>query len=82
MTDVRGPITIISGKKRRVTFIEVPNDINGMVDAAKVADLVLLLIDAHFGFEMVLHTALTQIFTNHCTGNIRVFEYSASARFP
>ncbi len=53
MTDVKGPITIISGKKRRVTFIEVPNDINGMVDAAKVADLVLLLIDAHFGFEMV-----------------------------
>jgi len=53
MTDIKGPITIISGKKRRVTFIEVPNDINGMVDVAKVADLVLLLIDAHFGFEMV-----------------------------
>lgn len=59
MTDVKGPITIISGKKRRVTFIEVPNDINGMVDAAKVADLVLLLIDAHFGFEMVRHIGTT-----------------------
>lgn len=62
MTDVKGPITIISGKKRRVTFIEVPNDINGMVDAAKVADLVLLLIDAHFGFEMVCHS----LFKRNC----------------
>lgn len=42
----------ISGKKRRITFIECNNDINCMVDLAKVADLVLLLIDASFGFEM------------------------------
>ena len=27
-------------------------DLNGMVDAAKYADLVLLLVDASFGFEM------------------------------
>uniref|UniRef100_A0A915CWA7 Bms1-type G domain-containing protein n=1 Tax=Ditylenchus dipsaci TaxID=166011 RepID=A0A915CWA7_9BILA len=52
MTDIKGPITIVTGKRRRVTFIEVPNDINAMIDAAKVADLILLLIDASFGFEM------------------------------
>eukprot|EP00467_Chlorarachnion_reptans_P021670 CAMPEP_0114511848 /NCGR_PEP_ID=MMETSP0109-20121206/14635_1 /TAXON_ID=29199 /ORGANISM="Chlorarachnion reptans, Strain CCCM449" /LENGTH=1201 /DNA_ID=CAMNT_0001691441 /DNA_START=230 /DNA_END=3835 /DNA_ORIENTATION=+ len=47
-----GPITIISGKKRRVTLFECPTEINAMCDVAKVADLVLLVIDAHFGFEM------------------------------
>ncbi len=43
----------IAGKKRRLTFIECNNDLNSMIDVAKVADLVLLLIDASFGFEMV-----------------------------
>ena len=41
-----------TGKKRRITFVECGNDINSMIDLAKVADLVLLLIDASFGFEM------------------------------
>nr|TKS01662.1 hypothetical protein D5086_0000170800 [Populus alba] len=50
--EVRGPITIVSGKKRRVQFVECPNDINGMIDAAKFADLALLLIDGSYGFEM------------------------------
>ncbi|XP_022792558.1 ribosome biogenesis protein BMS1 homolog [Stylophora pistillata] len=49
---VKGPITIVSGKKRRLTFIECNNDINSMIDVSKIADLVLLLIDASFGFEM------------------------------
>ncbi|XP_070708607.1 ribosome biogenesis protein BMS1 homolog [Pempheris klunzingeri] len=47
-----GPVTIVSGKKRRLTFMECNNDINTMIDLAKVADLVLMLIDASFGFEM------------------------------
>uniref|UniRef100_A0A673BQZ7 Bms1-type G domain-containing protein n=1 Tax=Sphaeramia orbicularis TaxID=375764 RepID=A0A673BQZ7_9TELE len=50
--DICGPVTIVSGKKRRLTFIECNNDINTMIDLAKVADLVLMLIDASFGFEM------------------------------
>ncbi len=33
--------------------MECPNDINGMIDAAKYADLALLLIDGSYGFEMV-----------------------------
>ena len=33
--------------------MDCPNDINGMIDCAKIADLALLLIDASHGFEMV-----------------------------
>ncbi|CAA2953760.1 ribosome biogenesis BMS1 homolog [Olea europaea subsp. europaea] len=49
---VRGPITIVSGKQRRLQFVECPNDINGMIDGAKFADLALLLFDGSYGFEM------------------------------
>ncbi|CAH1795459.1 unnamed protein product [Owenia fusiformis] len=52
LTTIKGPVTIVSGKKRRITIIECNNDINSMIDIAKVADLVLLLVDASFGFEM------------------------------
>jgi ribosome biogenesis protein BMS1 len=52
LTSIRGPVTIVSSKKRRLTIIECNNDINSMIDIAKVADLVLLLVDASFGFEM------------------------------
>ncbi|XP_074519969.1 ribosome biogenesis protein BMS1 homolog isoform X2 [Halichoeres trimaculatus] len=50
--EIQGPVTIVAGKKRRLTFMECNNDINTMIDLAKVADLVLMLIDASFGFEM------------------------------
>jgi len=52
LTNIQGPVTVVSGKKRRLTLIECPNDVNSMIDIAKVADLVLLLVDASFGFEM------------------------------
>ncbi|XP_043109930.1 ribosome biogenesis protein BMS1 homolog [Puntigrus tetrazona] len=52
LSDICGPVTIVSGKKRRLTLIECNNDINSMIDLAKIADLVLMLIDASFGFEM------------------------------
>ncbi|TKR88061.1 hypothetical protein L596_012359 [Steinernema carpocapsae] len=52
LTQINGPITIVTGKSRRVTFVEVKNDINDMIDIAKVADLVLLMVDASVGFEM------------------------------
>uniref|UniRef100_A0A2K6P402 Bms1-type G domain-containing protein n=1 Tax=Rhinopithecus roxellana TaxID=61622 RepID=A0A2K6P402_RHIRO len=50
-TEIRGPVTIVSGR-RYFTIIECGCDINMMIDLAKVADLVLMLIDASFGFEM------------------------------
>ncbi|KIL67991.1 hypothetical protein M378DRAFT_122310 [Amanita muscaria Koide BX008] len=52
LTDAKGPITVVTGKKRRLTFIECNNDINSMIDVGKIADLVLLMIDASFGYEM------------------------------
>jgi ribosome biogenesis protein BMS1 len=52
ISDIKGPITVVSGKRRRLTFIECSNDLNSMIDIAKIADLVLLLMDGNFGFEM------------------------------
>lgn len=52
MNKVLGTITIRSNKNQRLTFIECPNDINSMIDYAKIADLALLLIDGSLGFEM------------------------------
>jgi ribosome biogenesis protein BMS1 len=46
-------LVFVSGKQRRLQFVECANDINAMIDAAKFADLVLLLTDGSFGFEMV-----------------------------
>lgn len=50
--EIKGPVTVVSGKRRRLTFLEVKNDLNLMMDAAKIADLVLLLVDGNFGLEM------------------------------
>ncbi|KAH3663480.1 hypothetical protein WICMUC_005919 [Wickerhamomyces mucosus] len=52
LSEIKGPITVVSGKRRRLTFIEVSNDLNSMIDAAKIADLVLLMVDGNFGLEM------------------------------
>ena len=45
-------MTVVTGKKRRLTIIECPNDMNAMCDVAKVADLALLLVDGAYGFQM------------------------------
>ncbi|MCL7040694.1 hypothetical protein MKW94_022605 [Papaver nudicaule] len=53
LDDIQGPVvTVVLGELRRIQFVECPNNINGMIDAAKYADLVLLLVDAAFGYEM------------------------------
>ncbi|KAL3876947.1 hypothetical protein ACJMK2_034726 [Sinanodonta woodiana] len=52
LSKIQGPVTVVSGKSRRLTLMECNNDINAMIDVAKIADLVLLLVDASFGFEM------------------------------
>ncbi|KAI3913251.1 hypothetical protein MKW92_046680 [Papaver armeniacum] len=49
---IQGPITVLTGNRRRIQFVECPNNMNGMIDAAKYADAVILLIDANYGFEM------------------------------
>lgn len=76
ITAVKGPITVVSGKHRRLQFVECGGELTQMVrdvgccglprllvsphtlaappqiDAAKFADLVLLLVDGNYGFEM------------------------------
>lgn len=49
---ITGPVTLVAGRRKRLSFVEVGADLASMIDAAKVADLVLLVIDASFGFEM------------------------------
>jgi ribosome biogenesis protein BMS1 len=75
----QGPITVVSGKTRRITFVECGNDLNSMIDLGKVVDLVLLMIDGSFGFEMVSHY---QAFMLTLSGDIRILEYPAITRFP
>ena len=43
IAEAMGPVTVVTGKKRRLSLIECPNDLNAMCDLAKVADLVLLV---------------------------------------
>lgn len=52
ITDTTGPITVVVNSKKRFTFFECPLDLFSMTDTAKIADLVLLLIDGSYGFEM------------------------------
>lgn len=52
VNEVKGTVTIRSTKNQRITFIECPTDMQAMMDLAKIADLVLLVIDASIGFEM------------------------------
>ncbi|KAI9635244.1 uncharacterized protein MKK02DRAFT_25911 [Dioszegia hungarica] len=52
-----GPITVVSGKTRRITFVECGNDLNSMIDLGKVVDLetfeFLNILQSH-GFPKVL----------------------------
>ncbi len=45
-------IIIRIGKTKRFTFFECPDDMYSMTDLAKVADLVILMVDSSYGFEM------------------------------
>eukprot|EP00933_Yihiella_yeosuensis_P039287 TRINITY_DN3326_c1_g1_i1.p1 TRINITY_DN3326_c1_g1~~TRINITY_DN3326_c1_g1_i1.p1 ORF type:complete len:1083 (-),score=266.11 TRINITY_DN3326_c1_g1_i1:100-3348(-) len=52
LIEMRGPVTLVSGRQRRITIVECPQEMSAMLDLAKVADLVLLLVDASYGFEL------------------------------
>jgi ribosome biogenesis protein BMS1 len=49
---VKGPVTVVANRSQRITFLEVPSDLNAMMDAAKIADVALLLVNAEHNFEM------------------------------
>lgn len=70
ITEPQGPITVITSKKQRLTFVECPNELEAMVDIAKVADIVLLLIDGNYGFEMETMEFLNVLAATGMPGNV------------
>ena len=50
---VNGPITMCGkNDSQRVTFLECPATLNAMCDVSKIADIVVMVIDSSFGFEL------------------------------
>ncbi|KKF93537.1 Ribosome biogenesis protein bms1 [Ceratocystis platani] len=70
ISDPQGPITIVTSKKQRLTFVECPNELEAMVDIAKVADVVLLMIDGNYGFEMETMEFLNVLAATGMPGNV------------
>jgi len=70
ISDPVGPITVVTSKKQRLTFLECPNELEAMVDVAKVADIVLLMIDGNFGFEMETMEFLNILAATGMPGNV------------
>ena len=52
LAHLRGPITLLTASNRRITLIEAQPTLSSIIDLSKAADLVLLTVDASFGFEM------------------------------
>ncbi|KAL9084550.1 MAG: hypothetical protein Q9159_005168 [Coniocarpon cinnabarinum] len=71
LSDPKGPLTVVTSKKRRLTFFECPSDsLASMIDVAKVVDIVLLMIDGHYGFEMETMEFLNVLSSSGMPGNV------------
>ncbi|CAF9926780.1 Glycoside hydrolase 2 (Mannanase, beta-galactosidase) [Imshaugia aleurites] len=71
LTSPSGPLTVVTSKRRRLTFIECPADsLASMIDVSKIADIVLLMIDGNFGFEMETMEFLNVLASSGMPGNI------------
>jgi ribosome biogenesis protein BMS1 len=66
-----GPLTVVTSKRRRLTFLECPSDsLAAMIDVAKIADIVLLMIDGNYGFEMETMEFLNALSAAGMPGNV------------
>ncbi|KAK5001423.1 hypothetical protein LTR28_012665, partial [Elasticomyces elasticus] len=66
-----GPLTVVTSKRRRLTFLECPADsLASMIDVAKVVDIVLLMIDGNYGFEMETMEFLNILSASGMPGNV------------
>ena len=64
-------MTIVTSKKKRLTFLECPSDsLAAMIDVSKIADIVLLMIDGNYGFEMETMEFLNALSTSGMPGNV------------
>ncbi|ROT38709.1 ribosome biogenesis protein BMS1, partial [Sodiomyces alkalinus F11] len=70
ITDPQGPVTVVTSKKQRLTFVECPGELEAMVDMAKIADVVLLMIDGNYGFEMETMEFLNILAATGMPGNV------------
>jgi ribosome biogenesis protein BMS1 len=70
LSEPQGPITVVTSKRQRLTFVECPNELEAMVDISKVADIVLLMIDGNFGFEMETMEFLNILASSGMPGNV------------
>ena len=70
LSEPLGPITVVTSKRQRLTFVECPNELEAMVDMSKVADIVLLMIDGNFGFEMETMEFLNILAASGMPGNV------------
>lgn len=70
LSEPQGPITVVTSKRQRLTFVECPNELEAMVDMSKVADIVLLMIDGNFGFEMETMEFLNILAASGMPGNV------------
>jgi ribosome biogenesis protein BMS1 len=61
---------VVTSKRQRLTFVECPNELEAMVDMSKVADIVLLMIDGNFGFEMETMEFLNILAASGMPGNV------------
>ncbi|KAF7507551.1 hypothetical protein GJ744_010342 [Endocarpon pusillum] len=66
-----GPLTVVTSKRRRLTFLECPSDsLAASIDVAKIADIVLLMIDGNYGFEMETMEFLNALSASGMPGNV------------
>ncbi|KAF2456221.1 hypothetical protein BDY21DRAFT_348262 [Lineolata rhizophorae] len=66
-----GPLTVVTSKRRRLTFVECPSDsLASMMDVAKIVDIVLLMIDGNYGFEMETMEFLNVLAASGMPGNV------------
>lgn len=66
-----GPLTVVTSKRRRLTFMECPSDsLASMIDTAKVVDILLLMIDGNYGFEMETMEFLNILSASGMPGNV------------
>lgn len=66
-----GPITVVTSKRRRLTFMESPSDsLAAAIDMAKIVDIVLLMIDGNYGFEMETMEFLSVLSSTGMPGNV------------
>lgn len=71
LSSLAGPLTVVTSKRRRLTFIECPADsLASMIDVSKIADIVLLMIDGNFGFEMETMEFLNVLSSSGMPGNV------------